>query len=110
MISRAFGREPPDAEIKIEKNGGNLRTVEQVFHVIIGHGQLIDAALQFCVDRGGFLVQGLKFLLGGLQFLIGALQLLIGGLQLFVGGFKFFDGGLQVFPGVPQLLFERRGS
>ena len=100
------GGEAPDMEFVVQKQGGDVRAVEQVLHVVVGPRQLVHLGLQLGVDRLQLLVQRLHLFLGGGQLLVGGLQLLVGGLQLLVGGFEFFLRGLHLLAGGLQLLAE----
>lgn len=50
-LSRS-GSKPADAEFGIQEDRGNLRAVQQILHVVVGLGQLVDAGLQLRVDGG----------------------------------------------------------
>ncbi len=110
---RRLAGEAPDDQLFIEKDRADVDVVEQVLHVVLHAGQLLDLGLQFGIDRDQFFIDGLQFLLGGFQFFIGGLQFFVGGLQFLVGGFEFLvgsllllDGGMQVFFGVGQIAFQ----
>ena len=114
------GGESADTQFRVQENRRDGGAVQKVLHVVVDLGQLVDAGLQFIVDRRGFFVQGLQFFLGGfhllvgalqffvaaLQFLVGALQFLVGGLELLVGGFKLLDGGMEIFPGAAEFKLQ----
>ena len=106
-------REALNHQVVVEKDGGNLRGVELVLHVVGGLAQLLGFAQVLHVQVHQLLVQALHLLLIGHGLLVGALQLLIGALQLLVGTFELLqaafhllDGGLQAVLGVLQLRFE----
>jgi len=107
------GGKAQDAPLVIHKNSGDAAARQQVVHIVIGPGKIVDLGLQLSVDGAQFLVDRLQFFLGSFQFLVGGLQFfvhglhfLVGGFQLFVGGFQFLIGGLEVFLLGPQLLLE----
>ena len=104
MILRRLGGEAPHVERVVQKQGGDVRAVEQVLHVVVRPGQLVHLGLQLVVDRLQLFVQGLHLFLGGGQLLVGGLEFLVGGLQFLVGGFELFLGGLHLFAGGLQLL------
>ena len=48
---RCLGGETPDGQLLVQENGGYLRGVEQVPHVVVDQGEFIDLGLQLGVDR-----------------------------------------------------------
>ncbi len=98
--------EAADDQVLVEKDGADIDVVEQILHVILHAGQLLDLGLQFGVDRHQFFIDGLQFLFGGFQFFIGGLQFFVGGLQFLVGRFEFFIRGLLFFYRGLQILFR----
>ena len=88
----------------VEENGADIDVVEQVLHVVLHPGQLLDLGLQFGIHRDQLLIDRLQFFLGGLQLFVGGLKLLVGGLQFLVGGLQFLIGGLLFLDGGLQIL------
>ena len=106
MIFVACGGEPPHVEVVVQKQGGDVRAVEQVLHVVAGPRQLVHLGLQLGVDGLQFLVHRLHLLLGGGEFLVGGLQFLVGGLQFLVGGPEFLLRGLHLLVGGLRLAAD----
>ena len=60
---RGLGGEAFDPQGVVHENRGDLRTVEQIAHVVMGRGQLLYLALEFGVDRLQFFVERLQLFL-----------------------------------------------
>ena len=45
-----FGGEPFDVEVLVQENGGDGRAVEQILHVVVGLGEVVQFTLQLGVD------------------------------------------------------------
>ncbi len=99
-------REPLDAQLVVQKDRGNLCTVQEILQIVVRVRERIELTLEFGVDGHQFLIEGLHLFLRCLQFLIGALQLFVGGLQFLVGGLQFLIGGLLFLDRLLQPLFR----
>ena len=95
-----------DAQILVKKHRADVGALQQVVHVVIQIGQLLDLRLILSIDAVELLVDRLQFLVGALQLLVRGQQFLVGRLLLFVGRFEFLDGGLEVLFGLLQFLLQ----
>ena len=73
------GRKALDAKVAIQKDSGDVRTLEQILQIAIGLIQFGDFAVELGVDGFKLLVERLEFLLGGLQLFVRRLILFVCG-------------------------------
>ena len=59
---RRIRREPFDFQVVVQKYGRNLHAVEEVFHIVVGVGQLLILGLQLSIEGCQLLVEGLQLL------------------------------------------------
>ncbi len=98
------GREPLDAHLAVDEQGGDVRRGDQVLQVVVDLAGFVDLGLEFEVDRGELFVDRLQLFLAGFLFLGGRTQLFVDRLQFLVRGAQFVAGGFRVLHGHLQLF------
>jgi len=95
-----------DAKIPIQVKGSHFGVLEQVVHIVVEPGQLLDLRLVFRIDRIQLFVDRLQLFVRALQLFVGSYEFLVAGLELFVGCFELLHRCLQIFLGELEFLFQ----